>query len=300
MVTREGPSPGDLVVRRIPFEFPDDMDPVWHPRQREWSHMVNGASLTMPYLEPFLIRTIRAGLDRIDDDALIAQAKDFVSQESQHFRTHRRFNDLLKAKGPAPLADIEDRMAASYGRMEENRSLDFRLAYAAGFETMSLGMCRWLTGQRRRLFAGSDPRVASFILWHFVEEEEHKRVAFDVFQAASGSYWQRALGIFTGSLHVFWYSRLGCRALLRADGVWKDPRSRLRLWLRTAQFFGAVLPGAMRGLRRNHRPADEPDSSWARAWIAGYAQLEDPLTVPLVDTGHPDLPIPFPDPGAAA
>lgn len=296
----DDPRPGQMVVRRIPFEFPDELDPVWHPDQVEWSHMVSGASITMPFLEPFLIRTIRAGLDGIDDEQIVADARDFIGQESQHFRTHRRFNELLKRAGYPGLAEIEDRMAESYARIEEQRSLDFRLAYAAGFETMSLGMCRWLTGQRRRLFAGSDARVASFILWHFVEEEEHKRVAFNVYQAASGRYWPRVLGIFTGSLHVFWYSRLACREMLRTDGRWRDPRSRLRLWRRTAEFFAAILPGTIRGLRPGHRPDDEPDSPWARDWIAAYARLDDASVVPLVDTAHPDLPVPFPPAGAVA
>ena len=34
------PAEGDLVIRQIPFEFGDDLDPVWNPAQREWSHMV--------------------------------------------------------------------------------------------------------------------------------------------------------------------------------------------------------------------------------------------------------------------
>lgn len=42
------PQPGQLVVRKIPFEFPDDLEPHWKPDEPEWSHMVNGASLTMP------------------------------------------------------------------------------------------------------------------------------------------------------------------------------------------------------------------------------------------------------------
>ena len=53
---------------------------------------------------------------------------------------------------------------------------------------------RWqsldVVDNRVDLFRGSDTRIASFILWHFVEEAEHKRVAFDVFEAVSGDYWQ--------------------------------------------------------------------------------------------------------------
>ena len=290
------PQEGEIVVRKIPFEFPDDLAPVWSPH-REWSHMVNGASLTMPYLEPFLIATLKEAMAEIEDEEVLEEARGFNGQEAQHYKTHRRYNELLKSNGYPELADVESAMKASYDRLRK-RSLTYRLAYSAGFETMTLGVTNWLTGDRSKLFARSDPRVASFILWHFVEETEHKRVAFDVYQAARGGYWQRLLGVFTGSAHVFWWSRKGAVAMLRADRQWRDLRSRMRLGRRTAEFFAAVLPVVLRSASPWHDPRDEPDSPWARAWIAGFAKRED-SSAPLVDTSHPDIPVPFSMEGAS-
>ena len=89
----------DIPIRKIPFDFDSGIPPVWHPAQREWSHMVNGASLAMPYLEPFLNRTLREALDHIDDPDLVQDVKGFMGQEAQHFQAHRRYNELLKAGG---------------------------------------------------------------------------------------------------------------------------------------------------------------------------------------------------------
>lgn len=286
------PQEGEIVVRRVPFEFPDDLDPVWHPDHREWSHMINGVSLTMPYLEPFLIATLREAAKEIDDPEVLEEVKGFCAQEGQHYKTHRRYNEVLKANGYPELAEVEEAMKASWDRLRDRRSLTYRLAYSAGFESMTLGVTNWLVSDRRTLFAGSDTRVASFALWHMVEEVEHKRVAFDAYQAARGSYWQRALGVFTGSWHVFWWSRKGCVAMLKADGKWRNPRSRLRLWARTAAFARAIVPGMVRSALPGHDPRNEPDLAWVRAWIAGYAAA-DPAVAPLLDTSDPDIPVPF-------
>jgi len=163
---------------------------------------------------------------------------------------------------------------------------------------MTRGVTKWLVDERRRLFGGSDTRVASFILWHFVEEAEHKRVAFDAYQEARGHYWQRVLGVLTGSLHVFWWSRKGAVAMVKADGNWWKPRTRWKLWMRTAEFFAAVLPGAIRCTLPNHDPRNEPDPDWIRTWIAGYATA-DSGEVPLLDTSDPDIPVPFSTVGAS-
>lgn len=149
-----------------------------------------------------------------------------------------------------------------------------------------------------KLFAGADTRVASFALWHMVEEVEHKRVAFDAYQAAVGNYWHRALGVLTGSMHVFLWSRKGCIVMLKADGQWRNLRSRLKLWRRTAAFFAAVVPGALRSALPGHDPRDERDPEWVTRWIAGYAARPDPDTPPLIDTNDGRLDVPFASPGA--
>ncbi len=280
-------------MRKIPFDFPDDIDPVWNPGHHEWSHMINGVSLTMPYLEPFLIATLREAANEIDDPAVLEEIAAFVGQEGQHFRMHRAYNELLKANGYPQLAEVEDFMKESYARIKERRSLAFRLAYSAGFESMTLGVTRWLVEDRVKLFAESDARVASFALWHMVEEVEHKRVAFDAYQAAVGTYWQRALGVVTGSMHVFLLARKGCIVMLKADGKWRDPRSRLRLWKRTAEFFAQILPGAVRSALPGHDPRDEPDPEWVTQWIAGYGKRSDVDVAPLINTFDGRLDVPF-------
>ena len=179
--------------------------------------MVNGASLTMPYLEPFLVKTVRETVQHIDDPRVREEAKAFNTQEQFHYRAHRRFNELVKAKGYPELAGLEDRMEAAYARLS-TKSLRKRMAYTAGFEAMTMGVTRWLINNRVKLFGGSDTRVASFILWHFVEEAEHKCVAFDVYQALHGRYWRRMIGVFHGSLHVLYYGMRGCMMQMRESG----------------------------------------------------------------------------------
>ncbi len=190
-----------IEVRRIPFEFADSIAPIWNAAMPEWSHMANGASLAMPYLEPFLIKNIREALPLIADAGLLEDARAFVGQEAQHFTNHRRYNEMLKRNGYPELAAIEAGMTESYQRLSR-RSLNWRLAYTAGFETMTMGLTEWLIDDRQRLFGDADPVVSSLILWHMVEETEHKSVAFDVFQAVSGAYLLRVLGLLHASLHV--------------------------------------------------------------------------------------------------
>ncbi len=289
---------GEIVVRRIPFEFPEDIEPHWKPDEPELSHMINGASLTMPYLEPFLIDSMRDALRLVDDDEIRKAARGFMAQEGQHFRQHRRYNELLKTRGYPELAEIEDEMQASYDRMRKRRSLAYRMGYTAGFESMTLGLTRWLVEERRELFRDADPRVSSFVLWHMVEETEHKCVAFDVYQAACPGYFMRALGVFTGSFHVMWYSRRAYKTMLEKDGLWRNPRSRLRLWRRVMQFSAAVLPFLYRSALPGHDPARESDPVWVQEWIDSFEADEGEPSSHLIDTASPDLPPPYSHAGA--
>jgi len=288
----------ELTVRRIPFEFPDDIDPHWNAAKPEWSHMVNGASLSMPYLEPYLIKSVRLGLAHIDDPALREVAADYCAQEGQHYRQHKLFNEILVRKGYDRLPELEERMEREYAGFLERRSLKFHLAYAAGFESMALAVGHWLVDDREFLFGDSDPRVASLVLWHFVEEIEHKNAALDVYNAVYGNYGYRIFGLFFASFDVMAQSRRAYRAMLQADGLWRNPRSRLRLWRMASRFLARVLPHMLRCAAPGHDPRKIDDPRWVADWVAAYRNGD--ATVPVIDTHRLDGPLGAGTPAATA
>ena len=109
--------PHDITVRPFAFDFPDDLRPVWSPGKPVRSHMFNGFSLTMPYLEPYLIRTMREVSSQITDPGLLQDIRGFNGQEARHYECHRRLNELLKRNGYPELAEVDKRLAASYARL---------------------------------------------------------------------------------------------------------------------------------------------------------------------------------------
>jgi predicted metal-dependent hydrolase len=266
-----------LRVRKVQFAYPDDLAPHWNPRRPEWSQVVNASSLLMPYLEPFLIDAIREAIPRIDDPALRDEAKAYLGQEAHHYKQHRRFNDLLLARGYDRLRDYERTLADDYAALRA-RPLPFRLAYAAGFETMALAIGHMLVRHRRFFFADADPSVSSLVLWHFVEEVEHKRAAHDVYQAVVGGWWQRLCGLGYAMWHTLSRTRHAYVLLLEHDGLWNRWRTRLAMKLLMARIAWACAPRLLESLLPSHDPARIPDPPWIGAWVDLYERGEPGLT----------------------
>ena len=269
----------ELVVRKMPFEFPEDIDPHWNRGKPEWSHMVSGASLAMPFLEPYLIRTMRKALEKIESEELKKEVKLYMAQEGQHFQQHRRFNDILIDQGYTELLDVEAQMKKEFAEFDQKRSLKFNLAYACGFESMALGIGHWLVRDREYLFGGSDTRVASLILWHFIEEVEHKNVAFDAYQAVYGNYFYRVFGTIYATAHVVKFSRRAYQAMLKRDGLWGSLRSRWSLLKIITRFFVNMIPPLLSACIPGHHPSQVKDPQWYQDWIATYGQDEDSVVV---------------------
>ncbi|TDJ37357.1 MAG: metal-dependent hydrolase [Gammaproteobacteria bacterium] len=280
-----------MPIRKIPFEFIDTIDPIWNAAKPEWSHMVNGTSLAMPYLEPFLIKNVREALAQIDEPSLAEDVRAFVGQEAQHYTNHRRYNEVLKRNGYPELEAVEAEMAQTYKRLE-TKSLKWRLAYTAGFETMTIGLTEWLIRERSDLFTHANPVVASLVLWHMVEETEHKTVAFDVYQHLYGHYFMRVYGLFYAALHVMFSARRTYKLMLQRDGTWRQWSSRVRLWRMVGQFYRNVTPALFRSLAPGHHPDHVADPDWIAQWATAYAELPAQV-VPLLDTDDPAIPARF-------
>ena len=281
-----------IVLRAFDFDFPEDLDPLWAPDNPVRSHLFNGLSLTMPYLEPYLIKSTKEAAKRIQEPRLLEDIAGFNGQEARHFKCHRRMNEIIKKNGYPELAAVEERMEASYQRLLR-KSLRTQLAYNAGFECMTNGFTKWFIDKRRKLWGGNCPWVSSFWVMHMVEETEHKTVAYDVYMACYGDYLPRAWGVFHGSFHVLAYGVMGMAEALRKDGLWRKPRTLVGM----AREFGSMLwnvgPYLLRALSPRHNPRCDEDPEWQKAWVRGHAAMEEGTKVPLLDTDDPEIPVPF-------
>ena len=67
-----------MPVRKMDFEFPDDIDLLFIEDDPK-AYLFVGAWMMLPYLEPFLIRTVRKASEQIDDPNL----------KDKHPRSHK-------------------------------------------------------------------------------------------------------------------------------------------------------------------------------------------------------------------
>lgn len=98
-------------------------------------------------------------------------------------------NALIK-KYPG-LEETRQQVQASYEKLLSSNDRRFHLAYSAIVELMFAPFARFVVINREPLMAGSDSRVASLLLWHLVEEFEHRNAAYDVYNQVVNSYWFR-------------------------------------------------------------------------------------------------------------
>ncbi|MFZ4690310.1 MAG: metal-dependent hydrolase [Polymorphobacter sp.] len=259
-----------MTVRRITFRFPATLGGIWNRQRPAFSHIVNAGSLAMPYLEPYLIETMRQARGKLTDPRLIADIDHYIGQEAAHYRQHQQFNKRLAELGYAAVPHMEAVLKADYQGFGRDRSFAFNLAYAEGFEAMALAIGHMLVEDREYLFGDGEPAVASLILWHFVEEIEHKCATYDVFAALDGRYVWRIYGLLYASIHIMARARQGYARMMIEDGLWANWRERLALYRLLLRMFRRLTPRLLRILVPGYDPRRVADPAWAVAWWQQY------------------------------
>jgi predicted metal-dependent hydrolase len=267
----------ELPVRRIRFEYPDDLDPCWNPRLPELACAANSISLLMPYAEPYFVKSVRGTLPDLDDD-LRARTEDYLRQELQHHVQHRRFNDIVTTRYPR-LQRIERMIRWTYGRLERKRSRRFNVAFAAASETIAYGIARWAEQNLARFFDAGDPVASTLYLWHLAEEVEHKTAAFDVFEATDGSRLRYSAAMLTTFTILVFFVTLSTLTMLFSDGRLRRPATWFRLvqWSLSLQF--ALVPTMIVSCVPGHHPSHFSDPHFLPTWLAQFDEATG--TMPL-------------------
>jgi uncharacterized protein len=174
-------------TRRIRFDYPTgSLDRHFAGGDLILSHVVAILSAMFPEGEDFFVRSVRHYADRITDPELKAQVAGFIGQEVTHGREHRELNERLQQMG-YPTRRVDRLVRSDLARAERRLPHKVQLAITAALEHYTASLAEvLLSDERARALLGTN-EVRSLLLWHALEESEHKAVAFDVYRAVGGT-----------------------------------------------------------------------------------------------------------------
>ena len=121
--------------------------------------------------------------------------------------------------GPGPLARPSDHGPELHGchrpaQQSEcqfrNWIVDYRMRSSAetnlvrtvAIEHLSTVLTRGFLGDKKN-YRNFHPAPSDLFRWHSIEENDHKSVAFDVYQRVNGNYFRRAIELVTITLNLF-------------------------------------------------------------------------------------------------
>jgi predicted metal-dependent hydrolase len=180
----------DLEVRRPKFDFTGDVPWDWNPANPQFSFFMNATSMIAICFEQMIVAAVQEARPLLTDPEVAAEATAFLRQEAQHSSTHRKHVAALIRRYPG-LQQTFDAATASFDEVTNTTPLKFRLAYIADLEATFTPTFKMMLDNEETLFRPGDDRVASLLMWHFVEEVEHRSSALVIYDAAVGDSWYR-------------------------------------------------------------------------------------------------------------
>lgn len=228
-------------IRHMKFDFDESKAAKYCWNNNSWgSAYILTFSAFIPAGERFVVEAVRAFRDEIDDPELKAQVTSLIGQEANHSRVHAEFNAMYDLKGMP---------VSAMARMSEKVYLELlmpriprttRLAIACAIEHITAIMAEKAFGDELAQLEMFDEITGEFLLWHLLEELEHKSIAYDLYEHVDGRYLHRLFAfvlIWSLSVPLGLYS---VRQMLKVPGFNQGKRKNRRgSWYFARDFFSS-------------------------------------------------------------
>lgn len=150
------------------------------------SHVLAVLSSVFPDGEDYFVRSVEAARDQIGDPKLLQDVDGFVGQESMHGREHRVLNERLAQLG-YPTRAIGAYVRWLFRTRERFHNKRLHLAFTAALEHYTATLAETLLSDPDAREEIGHLGVRHLLIWHALEEAEHKAVAFDAYRALGGT-----------------------------------------------------------------------------------------------------------------
>ena len=299
----------DLIVRKMPWVFDTSVPFQWQPANPLVGIFGNVFTFFAVPFEQYIISALRDAKDQVTDPAVAEEMEAFVRQEGQHSWAHRKHMNTLTKQYPG-LKETQREVSELFDDLLATRTLDFHVSYVANIEATFTPFFKVFLDHRESIFGGGDPRIASLILWHFVEEIEHRSSGLMICEHLTRSRWTRTRHAVATAKHVVavveaisrGFDRhvpeedrggLSAYRAMMSDMALGEVRGRLRpRFLGHAQSSSprrafddvpsrelvSMVGRLLTSQAPYHRPADQPLPKWAAVWMAEYERGVDMTT----------------------
>jgi predicted metal-dependent hydrolase len=219
--------------------------------------------------ERFFIRSVRDVKDRVKDPQLQEDIRAFMGQEAMHGAAHRKANQAIADRHGIDVQTTERRTEIAMRLFDRFHTPMQRLAMTAFAEHFTASLARYLLKHPEYLarFRGSDLR--HLIMWHALEEREHRAVAFDLYVRAGGGYWTRVImgPYFIGLLIPWVFYEIG--RVLAQQGELRNlgaVRRGLRALFGPKSAIQGIGPSMAKYFRRDFHPSQDDLSALEDEW----------------------------------
>ena len=261
----------DVKTRRITFSYPTgSLRQHYVDNDLVMSHVVAVLSGMFPEGEDFFVRSVRDSKPKVSDPELLKQIAGFIGQEVTHGREHRDLNDRLTEMGYRS-NKVDRHVKWLLGLGDRLLSRNQRLAITSALEHYTATLAECLLEEPAAQALLGETEVRSLLLWHALEESEHKSVAFDVYRAAGGSellrIWTLRVVSLMFVLEVVVQTAL---SLLRDRASYNPVRLLRSLWvLRRSPFLTRSILAKLRTYnKRGFHPDDWDADALIERWKA--------------------------------
>ena len=296
----------DLVVRKIGWEFDASVPFLWQPANPDFSIFCNAFTFIAVPFEKYIIDAVRKAQPQFDSDpGVAAEADAFLRQEAQHAAAHRKHMLALVERYPALEKCYQDAVRA-YEVLIDEYPAEYHWAYIANLEATFTPLFKVVLDNREALFGTGDRRVASLMMWHFVEEIEHRSSGLTLYRHLRADPWYRIRHVRSTFNHVGQLSAMIARTFddvipFEERGASAEELMSIKLLIGEFKYRG---PGGPRRRARegnpstlfnpvatrelaamvwrlilsqtpHHDPADQPLPASADTWMRDYASGTD-------------------------
>jgi uncharacterized protein len=240
------------------------------------STLMYALSASFPDGERFFIDSVRYYQKDIDDPLLSAQIRGFIGQEAHHGHVHEEFNERALTLGMA-MDRVQQRLKKRLDTAQRRLSPGQQLAITAALEHVTATLAQWtLENPEAGLNDGDNSPLSEMLIWHAMEEIEHKAVAFDVYRASVNDEKQR-IAVANIIFRTFWIQMAISQLML----LWHDRKIPSLKHIREAWDFmwgkqgfrSWAAPEFKRYLKAGFHPNDIDQKRLIEQWQDNYPEV---------------------------